>query len=505
MALRILWKAAAAASVFLTGACATPLQAAPRQTLQDPATSAPATSALAVSPDLSAALDAYMKAAVQNAAFSGTVLVAAHGRPVFRGSYGLANRAFDVPNDTDTVYQLASVTKPFTALLIMMLQEEGRLSVDDLACDHLADCPPAWRAVTVRQLLTHTSGIPNYTSLPDWDEALDSRTYGPGGVVALVRDRPLEFAPGQGYRYSNTGYNLLGTIIERVAGKPYPEVLRERILAPLHMDHTVFNASRRIIPHLATGYYSIGSTFIEATPQSMTGVYGEAGLSSTVDDLSTWAQAVGAGRLVSPASLAQMTDGARNNYGFGWEIRSWHGRRMVGHAGSGPGFSNMVARFPDDDLTIVVLSNSDEASGGGTARALAGLYFGEATSLPDVQPKTVILDAVMAGGAEAGIRQYQAMKAAQPSAEAFATDELLVEIGYELSGLPAMEEARRLFAFTLEQFPQSAFSHDGLADLSAAEGDFAAAIAHFETSLRLDPDNEYAREGLKRLKGLPES
>jgi len=320
VALRILWKAAAAASVFLTGACATPLQAAPRQTLQDPATSAPATSALAVSPDLSAALDAYMKAAVRNAAFSGTVLVAAHGRPVFRGSYGLANRAFDVPNDTDTVYQLASVTKPFTALLIMMLQEEGRLSVDDLACDHLADCPPAWRAVTVRQLLTHTSGIPNYTSLPDWDEALDSRTYGPGGVVALVRDRPLEFAPGQGYRYSNTGYNLLGTIIERVAGKPYPEVLRERILAPLHMDHTVFNASRRIIPHLATGYYSIGSTFIEATPQSMTGVYGEAGLSSTVDDLSTWAQAVGAGRLVSPASLAQMTDGARNNYGFGWEM-----------------------------------------------------------------------------------------------------------------------------------------------------------------------------------------
>lgn len=450
--------------------------------------------------DQSAAFDAYMQAAVRNAAFSGTVLVARDGVPIFRKSYGLANRAFDVPNADDTLYQLASVTKPFTALLIMMLQEEGKLKVDDLACDYLADCPLAWRSITIRQLLTHTSGIPNYSSLPDWDETLDSRTYGTGGLVALVRDLPLEFAPGEGYRYSNAGYNLLGAIIERVSGKPLPDVLRNRILTPLGMDHTVFNASRLVIPHLATGYYSLGSTFIEATPQSMTGVYGEAGLSSTVDDLLIWARALDADSLISRASSEQMIDAARNNYGFGWEIRTWHNRRMIGHAGSGPGFSNMVARFPDDDLTIIVLSNSDEASGGGTARALAGIYFAEPVALPTIQPKTLILDAILSGGVEAGLRRYQEMKAAEPSAEIFTTDEMLVEVGYELLGLPSMEAARRVFQFALEQFPQSAYSHDGLADISAAEGDKTAAISHFEMSLRIDPENHYAIDGVRRLR-----
>lgn len=476
--------------------------------LGQPALAAPSSDpapALAIQPagrpmDQSAAFEAYMQAAVRNAAFSGTVLVARDGAPIFRKSYGLANRAFDVPNADNTLYQLASVTKPFTALLIMMLQEEGKLKVDDLACDYLADCPLAWRSITIRQLLTHTSGIPNYSSLPDWDETLDSRTYGTGGLVALVRELPLEFAPGEGYRYSNSGYNLLGTIIERVSGKPLPDALRDRILTPLGMDHTVFNTSRRVVPHLATGYYSLGSTFIEATPQSMTGMYGEAGLSSTVDDLLTWARALDAYTLISRASSEQMIDQAQNNYGFGWEKRTWHGRRMIGHAGSGPGFSNMVARFPDDDLTVVVLSNSDEASGGGTARALAGIYFGAPLALPEVQPKTLILDEILSGGVETGLHRYQEMKAAEPSAKIFTTDEMLVEVGYELLGLPSMEEARRVFQFALELFPQSAYSHDGLADISAAEGDRAAAISHFEMSLQIDPENHYAIDGVRRLR-----
>lgn len=449
--------------------------------------------------DQSAAFEAYMQAAVRNAAFSGTVLVAQNGAPIFRRSYGLANRAFDVPNRDDTVYQLASITKPFTALLVLMLQEEGKLNIDDRACTYLADCPPAWQAITVRQLLTHTSGIPNYSSLPDWDETLDSRTYGDGGLAALVRDRPLEFAPGAGFRYSNSGYNLLGTIIERVSGQPFATVLRDRILRPSGMDHTVFNASRRIVPHLATGYYSIGSTFIEATPQSMTGVSGEAGLSSTVDDLLAWTRALEANRLLPAATTAQMVDHASNNYGLGWEIRTWHDHRMIGHAGSGPGFSNMVARFPDEGLTVIVLSNSDEASAGGTARALAGIVFGRPPALPTVQPKTLILDAILAEGGDAGLQRYLELKAARPDAEAFSTDELLVDIGYALQGLPAMAEARQVFTFALQQYPQSAYSHDGLADIAAAEGDVPGAISHFERSLLIDPDNHYAADGLRRL------
>ncbi len=487
------WISAAVAGTLVLGGLATaaPVLAA---TPQAPERARPGPAAM------KAAFEAYMQASVRNAAFSGTVLVARDGVPIFRGSYGRANIAFDVPNRQQTAYELASITKPFTAILIMMLQEEGRLKVSDLACDYLADCPAAWRSVTIEHLLTHTSGIPNYSRLPDWDETLDSRTWWRSGVVSLVRDLPLEFTPGEGYRYNNTGYNLLGAIVERVSGKRLPQMYRERILAPLGMSHTRFNTSRLVTPNLATGYYSLGSTFIEATPQSTTSSYGDSGLISTVDDLLIWDRALRENRLISQASYDQMIAHTKNGYGYGWEMATWFGRREIGHAGSGAGFSNIVARLVDEDLTVIVLSNSDEASGGGTARALAGIYFGEPVKAPEAQPKAAFLDAVLADGVDAAIAQYRRMKAEQPSAKGFTTDELLVTAGYELFELPSMDEARRVFAFALEAFPQSAYSHDGLADVAAAEGDYAAAISHFEASLRLDPKNEYAVDGLKRVR-----
>jgi CubicO group peptidase (beta-lactamase class C family) len=480
--------AVAAATLMMAGSA----KAEPPWAPQEPAAAEPQA--------LATAFDAYMQANVRNAAFSGTVLVARDGVPIFVRSYGLANQAFNVPNTEDTVYQLASISKPFTAILIMMLQEEGKLSVTDLACDHLDDCPPAWRAITIEHLLTHTSGIPNYSRLPAWDETLDSRTYWRSSVLSLVQDMPLEFTPGEGYRYNNSGYNLLGRIVERIAGKRLPDLYRERILTPLGMTHTDFSTSRRVTPNLATGYYSLGSTFIESTPQSPTSSYGEAGLESTVGDLLKWDRALHENTLISRASYEQMIAHAKNDYGYGWEMMNWYGRREIGHAGSGAGFSNIVARLIDDDLTVIVLSNSDEASGGGTARALAGIYFGEAVRTPEPQPKAMVLDAILEGGVDAGIRKYREMKAAQPDNEAFMTDELLVTAGYDLYGLPSMDQARLVFQFALQEFPQSAYSHDGLADIATAEGDHAAAIAEFETPLRLDPENEYAIDGLRRLK-----
>jgi len=489
--MRRVWLSAAAIAALLSGGVAQASPVAP----QEPARTARSPQAT------EAAFDAYMQAAVRNAAFSGTVLIAKDGVPLFQRSYGLANRAFNVPNTEDTVYQLQSITKPFTAILVMMLQEEGRLTVEDRACDYLDDCPEAWRSVTIQQLLTHTSGIPNYSRLDDWDETLDSRTWWRGGVVSLVRDLPLEFAPGEGYRYNNSGYNLLGVIVERVSGKPLPDLYRDRILSPLGMTHTGFNTSRLVTPNLATGYYSLGSTFIESTPQTSTSSYGEGGLTGTVGDLLIWDQALYANRLISRASYEQMIAHTKNNYGYGWEMMTWSGRREIGHAGSGQGFSNIVARFIDDGLTVIVLSNSDEASGGGTARALAAIYFGETPRMPEMKPETAVLDAIVADGVDAGIARYRGLKAVQPAAETFTTDELLVTAGYALYELPAMDEAKRVFEFALQEFPRSAYSHDGLADIAVAEGDFAAAIRHFETSLSLDPANDYAVKGLERARG----
>lgn len=487
------WLAAVATGALVSGTLlATPSPA--MSVLQEPGRPAPAPGAL------DAAFEAYLQTSVANAAFSGTVLVAKDGVPVFRRSYGMASQELAVPNADDTVYDLASITKPFTAILIMMMQEEGRLKVDDLACTYLTNCPAAWQAITIRQLLTHTSGIESYSRLPEWDEELDTRLFWRGGAARMMRDQPLRFSPGEGWRYSNTGFDLLGLIVEHVSGKTLPEMYQDRILTPLGMSRTGFHTSRLVVPGAATGYYSLGSTFINKTPQASYSSYGAGGLFSTVDDLLKWDQALYSNQLISAATYEQMIADVKNEYGFGWETRTWLGRRQFGHAGSGPGFSNLMGRFIDDRLTVIVLSNSDEANANTTARDLAAIYFGEAYKLPVQGRKSLFLDAIQAHGPEAAIQLYQEMMAAEPEAEAFKTDELLVTAGYDLHGVPLMDEARRVFEFALEQFPRSAYSHDGLADIALTEGQTEVAIRHFELSLELDPTNEYAIDGLKKIR-----
>lgn len=311
---------------------------------------------------------------------------------------------------------------------------------------------------------------------------------------------PLLFNPGEGYRYSNSGYDLLAQIIERVSGKTLPEMYQDRILSPLGMNHSRFNNSRFIVPNMATGYYSLGSMFINSTPQSLTSLYGAAGISSTVNDLLIWDQALYSDKLISRTSYEQMIAHTQNDYAYGWEMSNWFGHRQIGHAGSGFGFSGFIARFIDDRLTVIVLSNSDEASAGGAARALAAIYFGDDYQAPTLKPETILLDAIVTNGVDAGIQRYRDMKTAQPSAEDFQTDDLLVSLGYELYEAPAMDKAKRVFEFAIEEFPQSAYSYDGLADIAVAEGDYDTAISHFETSLRIDPRNDYAMEGLERLR-----
>jgi D-alanyl-D-alanine carboxypeptidase len=493
--MRRVWLSAAAAAALISGSLATALPAAAEAGVQQPVPTARSPEAMG------SAFEAYMDAAVRNAAFSGTVLVAKDGVPVFRGSYGLASHELGVPNGPDTAFRLQSLTKPLTAMLIMRLQERGALKVTDRACDYLDDCPEAWRAVTIQQLLNHTSGIEGYSRLPDWDEDLDSRTYWRGGAAALTRNRPLLFAPGEGYSYSNTGYVLLGQIVERAAGRPFPDVFRDEVLTPLGMTRSRFNNTREIVPGLAAGYYSLGSTFIIATPQTTSDAYGANGLISTADDLLKWDRALRDNVLITAASFEEMIANPKNTFaGYGWEVRNWLGRRQVGHSGSGAGYSAYMARFIDDGLTVIVLSNSDEASAGGAARALAAIYFGEAYRTPEPTSETILLDAILAGGVEAGLRRYGELKAARPSDEAFKEDGLLVDVGYKLYATPMMDDARRVFEFALEAFPQSADSQCGLGDIALARGDADAAIRHFERAISLDADHDYAKARLARAR-----
>jgi len=329
-----------------------------------------------------AAFDAYLRAAVENEHFSGTVLVARDGAPVFRRNYGLANYELSAPFTPDTVFNVASITKQFTAAAVLQLQEQGRLSVTDPICDYLDDCPAAWRAITIRHLLTHTSGIPNYSSLPNWDEELVVRDYTPAEMTALFRDLPLQFTPGERHRYSNSGYHLLALIIERVSGVSYPTYLNDRFFAPLGMTHTRFSNSRALVLGRATGYYSLGTSFRNASLHSPTIYYGSAGIYTTAGDLLIWDQALYSDRVLNQASRDAMFTPFLDNYAYGIRAGESFGHRQVNHSGSAQGFSSYLLRFIDDNVTVIVLSNSDAANATRVGQSLAAIYFGADYQMP---------------------------------------------------------------------------------------------------------------------------
>ena len=341
--------------------------------------------------DIAAKMDEYLTAHARQGRFSGSVLVARDGQPVFSRGYGMANLEHDVPNTAQTKHRLGSLTKQFTAMAVMMLQERGRLSVSDSICRHLADCPTAWQPITIHHLLTHTSGIPSYTNFPDFARRIHL-PYTPAEMVATFRNLPLEFAPGARYRYNNSGYFLLGLIIERVAGIPYENFLRENIFAPLGMANTGYDRHERVLRHRATGYAQLGDTPTTAPYIDMSQPYAAGALYSTTEDLLKWDQALYTERLVprraldaiftAPQPAPQGAPPGGGGYAYGWAVGTQFGRRLISHDGGIPGFSAFIARYPEDRVTVIVLSNLESAPSGAIGRDLAAIIFNQPYEIP---------------------------------------------------------------------------------------------------------------------------
>lgn len=445
---------------------------------------------------LSEKVEAYMEAAVRNAHFSGTILIARNGVPLVSRAYGMANVELHTPNSTATVYDLASVSKQFTATLIMQLMEQGKLDVTKSICTFIERCPPAWQPITLRHLLSHTSGIPNFSSLPDWDEQLSHRNYSRSTLLALFRDLPLEFTPGTRYRYSNSGYFLLGLVIEKVTQRAYGEVLRSNITEPIGMVHTSFNDNRLLVEHRATGYYSLGTSFITARQMSLSTLLGSGGIQSTTEDLLRWDRALYTDQLLSPASRREMFTPVLNGYGYGWQIGESLGRSRVDHSGSFRGFSTYIVRFLRDSLTVIVLSNSDRASGSGTGMDLARIAFGEPYTLPTRKLRDRLYDTVVGSGVSVALKQIAEIRRVTP---ALPLDETLLDVGYDLLEAARLADAIAMFEYNISLHPKSAYSYDGLGDAALAMGNDALARRHFETSLKIDPTNRYAIDALKRM------
>lgn len=310
-----------------------------------------------------------------------SLAVVKDGKVIKSKGYGLANVELNVPATPNTVYQWASVTKQFTAAAILLLADDHRLMLDERISIYLTNAPVAWSNVTVRHLLNHTSGIKSYTSLSGFFKDI-RKDFTKEELIGRVRDLPLEFEPGARWSYSNTGYFLLGLIIEKVSGHSYGDFLRERIFGPLQMKTARVNEQFLIIPNRATGYASVSNRWLTSEFVSPTQPFSAGVLTGTIYDLAKWDAALYGDRLLSAANRklmwtpTRLNNGKTRDYGFGWELGELRGHRYVAHGGGIHGFSTYILRLLDDKLTVIALMNG---AGNPTvlARGVANLYIPE--------------------------------------------------------------------------------------------------------------------------------
>jgi CubicO group peptidase (beta-lactamase class C family) len=317
--------------------------------------------------DLTQSLDRYLARIYPAAEPGAAVLVAKDGKVLLRDGYGMANLEHGVPITPDTVFEVGSVTKQFTAAAILMLQERGKLAVQDDITQYLTDFPTQEKKVTIHHLLTHTSGIPSYTGMKEWIPRM-REDLPVGELIGFFKGKPFDFDPGTKWAYDNSGYVLLGAIIEKVSGKSYERFIEDEIFQPLGMTHSYYGSWSDVIPNRAAGYDKENDHFVNTPYLSMTQPYAAGSLMSTVGDLALWDRALSGGTLLKKESLDRMftsgalTSGQLTRYGYGWTFHDLAGKKVIEHGGDINGFSCDVLRIPEEKILVVVLTNNTETA-----------------------------------------------------------------------------------------------------------------------------------------------
>jgi CubicO group peptidase (beta-lactamase class C family) len=290
-------------------------------------------------------------------------IVGQKGKIVYKKALGMANLELNVPMNPDMVFRIGSMTKQFTAIAILQLMEQGKLDLQDNITKFIPDYPTGGQRITIENLLTHTSGIKSYTSDPEFTSYMRNDKK-PAEVINLFKDKPLEFVPGTQWSYSNSGYFLLGYIIEKVSGRTYAQYLDDNFFKPLGMTSSFFGSDSRIIMNRASGYQKGDNGILNASIISMTIPYSAGSILSTVEDLYKWNQALHSYRLVKKETLSNafteyhLADGKGTGYGYGWFLRKLQGSPTIEHGGGINGFLTSGVYLPDEDVFVAVLSNS---------------------------------------------------------------------------------------------------------------------------------------------------
>ena len=343
--------------------------------------------------ELAQEVDRIVKHYHQEYQFNGTVLVSKAGEVAFKGAYGMANREWNIPHSADTRFRVGSITKQFTAALILQLVSEGRIDLEAPLSRYVPEYPAKVAdRVTVHQLLTHTSGIRSYTSMPNFRKDASRDPYPPVEFVKFFANEPLDFEPGAKFQYNNSGYFLLGVIIEKVTGNSYTEELKERIFGPLGMTGSGYDLHDALIEKRASAYDARLDGYRNSAYLDMSLPYAAGSLYSTVEDLYTWDRALAAGNVLSPEMSEKMfkahvksgPEPDSSSYGYGWVIEEaakpgvdGEKVRLVGHGGGINGFNTLIQRIPADGHLIVLLNNSPGANLNQMAEKIRPLLYAQ--------------------------------------------------------------------------------------------------------------------------------
>lgn len=460
------------------------------------------------SQDKASKIDELMKIYYDYGQFNGTVLVAENGKVIYKKGFGLANMEWNIPNESDTKCRLGSITKQFTAMLIMQLVEEKKIKLGKKPIDYLPDYRKSTgEKITIHHLLTHTSGIPNYTNIPGFWQDSTRNHYTVDYVVENFCSGNLEFEPGSTFNYSNSGYYLLGYIIEKVTGKPYEQVLQERILKPLKMNNTGIDKHDEILKKRASGYGKGLKGYVNTPYFFMQNAYAAGAMYSTVEDMYLWDQALYTDKLLSKKHKNLMFKphiALGGGYAYGWVVNKMpvgetgDSIKVIQHGGGINGFNTVIIRLVDDKHLIVLFNNTGPTRLNDMCRGIINILYNEPYDPPKKSIAEVLVKTILENDIESAITEYHELKEKYPDDYNFAEYELNL-VGYQLLAMNKVKEAIEIFKLNIELFPESFNTYDSMGEAYMINGDKELAIKNYAKSLELNPKNIHAIEMLKRI------
>lgn len=451
-------------------------------------------------------IDSLMNLYSEYKQFNGSILVAEQGQIIYKSGFGMADNNWDIENKPSTKFRLASVSKQFTAMLTMQLVSQGQLELDTPVSTYLPDYPrKVADSITVHHLLTHTSGLPNYTSFPDYRDIM-RKGASPEELVKFFADSTLQFHPGERFSYSNSGYALLGYIMETITGESYADLLNKQIFEPLGMHNSGYAVGGEIIRNMASGYNNNGTRLLNSSYINLSAAYTAGGIYSTVEDMFLWDQAL-YNESILPKKYRDMlfekhTPAWGEHYGYGWIMED----RLIGntneriaaiwHDGVINGFTSLILRIPSTQSSVILLNNNGGAPLNQISNSILGILNDKTYDFPRKSIAIELAKNIEDMGLEEAMKDYETIK----NSNSFYMDENDMNmVGYDFLENGQLLEAKALFKINVEEHPHSFNVHDSYGDVLLKLGEKEKGIEAYKKSIAYNPKNEHGKDVLKEL------